>query len=75
MTSIAIEEAQAKLAELIERLPPGEGLVITRHDRPVAQLIALPAQQPQPRFGSCTGKLTVVAEDDEHLADFREYMP
>ncbi|HZL35788.1 MAG TPA: hypothetical protein VFC78_10800 [Tepidisphaeraceae bacterium] len=28
----------------------------------------------QPRFGNCLGMLTVVAEDDEHLHDFAEYM-
>jgi prevent-host-death family protein len=75
MIQVTIEEAQAKLPELIEKAAPGESLVITRHDRPVAQLIALPMDTPQPVFGSCRGMLTIVADDDEHLADFQEYMP
>jgi antitoxin (DNA-binding transcriptional repressor) of toxin-antitoxin stability system len=29
----------------------------------------------KPVFGSCKGMLTVVAEDNEHLRDFGEYMP
>lgn len=33
------------------------------------------ANKPQPQFGSCQGKLLILAEDDEHLADFREYLP
>ena len=27
-----------------------------------------------PQFGNCRGMLTIVAEDDEHLKDFEEYM-
>jgi hypothetical protein len=27
------------------------------------------------RPGSAKGKLRIVAEDEEHLADFRDYMP
>jgi len=44
--TISIEEAQAHLAELIARLVPGEELVITQGDRPVAKLIGqLPTKQ------------------------------
>jgi len=74
MAPVSIEEAQAHLPELIEQLVPGEGLVITRDRQPAAQLTAIAPEGPQPRFGGCRGKLVVVAEDEEHLADFREYM-
>ena len=36
---VSIEEAQDHLAELIAKLVPGEELVITQGDRPVAKLI------------------------------------
>lgn len=39
MSNITIEEAQAKLKELIHRLAPGEELVITENQRPVAKLV------------------------------------
>jgi hypothetical protein len=29
----------------------------------------------RPTFGICKGKLNILAEDNEHLADFRDYMP
>lgn len=74
MTTVTIKEAKAKLAELIEQTPPGEAVVITRNDVPVAQLVPLPVTMPEPIFGSCRGMLTMLAEDDEHLADFAEYM-
>ena len=38
MTTVTIEEAQAKLPELIEQLVAGERLVITRNEQPGARL-------------------------------------
>ncbi len=55
-------------AELREEL-------ITENDRPVAQLSALSAETPQPVLGRCQEMLTIIAEDDEHLADWNEYLP
>ena len=74
MTSVTIEEAQARLPELIAETAPGEGVLITRANKPVAQLVLLPAAKQPPIFGGCRGKLVVVAEDDDHLRDFAEYM-
>jgi prevent-host-death family protein len=39
MASVTIEEAQAKLADLIHRLHPGEELVITEKGQPIARSI------------------------------------
>ena len=36
MTTVTLEEAQAKLPELIEQLAAGEGLLITRNEQPIA---------------------------------------
>ena len=41
MTSVTLEDAQANLPELIEHLPVGEVLVITRNARPIARLLSL----------------------------------
>jgi len=40
MPTITLEDAQARLAEIIEKLLPGEELVITKDDRAVARLSA-----------------------------------
>jgi hypothetical protein len=37
MTTVTIEQAQAQLPELIEHLPSGEEVVITRNQQPAAQ--------------------------------------
>ncbi|MDA1015589.1 MAG: DUF2281 domain-containing protein [Planctomycetota bacterium] len=71
--TIGIEEAQVRLKDLIAGLGPGDEIVITDQDHPVARI--LPTTKKQPVLGSCKGMLTIVEDDDEHLEDFKEYMP
>jgi antitoxin (DNA-binding transcriptional repressor) of toxin-antitoxin stability system len=75
MPTVTFEEAQARFPELLDALTPGESVVITRNQRPVAQLVAVSAEEPRPVPGRCKGMLTVLSEDDEHLKDWAEYMP
>ena len=74
--TITVEEAQAKLGELIGRLRPGDEIVITKNHEPVATLVGQRPSERRPRVpGSCKGMITLAIEDDEHLNDFAEYMP
>jgi antitoxin (DNA-binding transcriptional repressor) of toxin-antitoxin stability system len=75
MQTITLEEAQSRLAEIIAKLAPGEEVVLTRGDKPVARLVAGPFEIPQPVPGRGKGMLTVMSEDDDHLKDFAKYMP
>jgi antitoxin (DNA-binding transcriptional repressor) of toxin-antitoxin stability system len=75
MPTVTLEEAQTKLSELIDKLVPGEEVVITRNEQPVAELIRLPAEKLYPVPGRCKGMLTILSEDNEHLKDWAEYMP
>ncbi|MBV9122687.1 MAG: type II toxin-antitoxin system prevent-host-death family antitoxin [Planctomycetes bacterium] len=73
--TITVEEAQAKLKELIHRLAPGEEILITENQQPVAKLISEAPLPRKPRVpGNCRGMITLLVEDDEHLEDFQEYM-
>jgi prevent-host-death family protein len=74
MKTVTLQEAQSRLAEIIDHLAPGEEIVITRDNRPVARLVA-ERKQPRPGPGLCKGMISVVADDDEHLKDFEDYMP
>jgi antitoxin (DNA-binding transcriptional repressor) of toxin-antitoxin stability system len=75
--TISIDEAQAKLRELIHGLTPGEEILITEDQLPVAKLMS---QAPKPRTalrpppGLGRGIITIISDDDEHLKDFVEYM-
>ena len=85
MPTVTIEEAQNKLTELIHRLTPGEEVVITENDRPVARLIPVPIvrQRPPrprppvtgvPKAGRYEGRLVVPDDFKEPLDEMREYM-
>ncbi|MDY0170136.1 MAG: hypothetical protein RBS80_26565 [Thermoguttaceae bacterium] len=73
-TTISIDEAQTNLGNLIHQLSPGEEIIIIENHQPVAKLVgqARPLQRRQP--GRCKGMISLLVEDDEHLAGFKEYM-
>ena len=76
MSMVTIQEAQAKLVDLIHKLAPGEEVVITENNQPVAKLVSeKPPLRQRPGPGLCKGMITIVADDEEHLEDFKEYMP
>jgi antitoxin (DNA-binding transcriptional repressor) of toxin-antitoxin stability system len=72
--SIPIEQAGAKLVELVGTLRPGEEIVLTDHDQPVAKIIPSSIPKGRRRAGACKGMLIINQEDDEHLRDFEEYV-
>ena len=77
MATIAIEEAQAHLAEIIDRLAPGEEVVLTRGDKPVATIKATPPTPASPRmFGTLKGTILYIAPDFDAIPEgFEEYLP
>ena len=77
MTTVSIQEAQAKLSELIHQLTPDEEVVITEYDQPVARLVPAAVQQQRPprRLGTLRGTVLYMAPDfDAPLEDFKEDM-
>lgn len=75
MTTITVEEAHARLSQLLHQLAPGEEVLITDGQRPVAKLVGQGVVSRKPRRpGSARGKLVILEEDDDHLKDFEEYM-
>jgi len=77
MTTITIEEAKDRLSELIHRLNPGEEVVITEGNRPVARLVAAEAEsEPRkvPKFGTLKGTVLSMEHFDDPLEEFEDYM-
>jgi len=77
MSSLTVQEAQAKLSELIHNLKPGDEVVITDNDQPVARLVPAEQQRQQTprRPGTLRGTVKYMAPDfDAPLVDFTEYM-
>jgi prevent-host-death family protein len=77
MPTVTIEEAKNTLSELIHRLTPGEEVVITENDQPVARLVPTAAScEPRkvPRLGTLRGTVLSMEDFDDPLDDFKEYM-
>ena len=74
MRTMPIGQLEGHLAEIIEKLTPGEELVITRDDKLLARLVGERYERPRPVPGRGKGMLTIVSDDDEHLKDFAEYI-
>lgn len=76
MSRITLEEAQAKLPEIIRQLTIGAEVAVTEGDQVVARIVGdRRPLRPRPEPGLGRGMMTIVADDDEHLSDFAEYMP
>jgi len=75
MTTITIQEAKSKLSDLIQQLKPGDEVVITENNQPVARLIPA-TTPPQRKLGTLKGTVTYMAADfDAPLDELKEYMP
>ncbi len=77
MPTMPLETADRSLAEIVENLPPGEDVVLTRGGRPVATIRATPAARSLPRrFGTLKGSVLSVAPDFDDVPDgFEDYLP
>ncbi|MBU4271915.1 MAG: hypothetical protein KKA28_08650 [Planctomycetes bacterium] len=74
MTTVAMEEAQHSLPQLIDVVAHGEHVLITRDQVPVAELVPVNRAAPKPTFGSAKGLIKSSEDFDAPLDDFREYM-
>ena len=53
MATLTIQEAQAKLTDFIHRLTPGDEVVITENDQPVAKLVSEKPEQASALSRAC----------------------
>lgn len=69
MDPINVYEAKTKLSELLDRAAAGEEIVIARHGRPIARLVAYKPRTRKRKLGVLAGKLQVPDDFDDPLPD------
>jgi antitoxin (DNA-binding transcriptional repressor) of toxin-antitoxin stability system len=75
MTTVSIDEAAAKLPEIIANLLPGEGITITDHGQPLARVTKAERTSWPCQAGTAKDAILWIAPDfDAPLDDFREYV-
>jgi len=74
MSTVTLEEAKARLDELIEHLQPGEEFLIMDQCRPLAQVKKAGRNSWPCKAGSASGKIHMAPDFDEPLEEFNEYM-
>ena len=72
--TLPLNQASAQLSAMVRALGPGDVIVLTDNDIPIARIVANPSRHNRVP-GAWRGMLTVLKEDEEHLEDFKEYMP
>lgn len=74
MQSMSLEEAEGHLAEIIGKLSPGQEVLLTRDEKPVAAIRLTPTSK-TPRFGTLKGSILYIAPDfDVTPEGFEEYV-
>jgi antitoxin (DNA-binding transcriptional repressor) of toxin-antitoxin stability system len=72
--TIPLDQASTQLSGLVRSLGPGDEIILTDNDKPIARIV--PSSGRARRVaGAWSGLLTIVKADDEHLEDFKDYMP
>lgn len=76
MHSLYLDDAQAHLREIVDRLQPGEEVVLTEtNGQPLAKIVKAVRTSWPCKAGSAKGKVLYIAPDfNAPLEDFEEYM-
>ena len=56
---VTVAEAKNRLPELIRMMESGEKVVITRHGKPVAQIIPAPPERREVHYGTMHGRIHI----------------
>ena len=69
MRSVSVYETKARLSQLLNQVEQGEQVIITRHGRPVAQLLPIAPAPKSRKLGTLRGRLRIADDFDAPLPD------
>ena len=65
--------AKTHLSELLEKVRQGQSFFITKHGHPVAELRPVSHVDRRARFGCDQGRVSMAADFDAPVPDFKDY--
>lgn len=68
-TTVNIDEAGARIGELVKLAGQGQEVVITDEGRPAARLVSVPPNDGKREFGKYRGKIKIADDFDAPLPD------
>jgi antitoxin (DNA-binding transcriptional repressor) of toxin-antitoxin stability system len=75
MEEVTVEEARARLPDLIDAALRGERVAIATEDQQVVQLVPVATRRRKRQFGSARGLIVMADDFDAPLTDFVDYRP
>jgi prevent-host-death family protein len=73
MAQIGMHEAKTKLSQLVARAEAGEEIIIARHGKPAARLVAISSASSMASVrGSLRGQIKIADDFDELPEDFTD---
>lgn len=70
---VNMHEAKTTLSELVAAAESGEEVIIARHGRPAARLVAIAAEHAPVRLGVLAGEIEIGPDFDDPLPEFEPY--
>lgn len=74
MYHVNLDDAKARLPDLVNAAANGETVYIVAGDQQVVQLVLVRSPAARPRFGSAAGLITMADDFDAPIPDLEEYM-
>jgi prevent-host-death family protein len=66
---VSVYAAKSQLSRLLEQAERGQEVVITRHGKPVARLVAIERDKTPRKLGALRGKIRIAADFDAPLPE------
>ncbi len=74
MITISIEQLGEGIPELITEVSQGGSVLITKDNKPFAEVVPVSERKERPGFGSLRGQIHMADDFDAPLDDIKDYM-
>jgi antitoxin (DNA-binding transcriptional repressor) of toxin-antitoxin stability system len=74
--TMSVQNASEQLATLVRTLHPGDQIVLTDAEQPIARIVPEEIGRRNRKAGLCKGMLEIVSDNDADILEhFKDYVP